>query len=67
MTNSDQTNGWDGVERRVDGKPRRVSVIFSVETSRKDRSEPYTRRVSYPNNRLNVPQGTSASTSVAEI
>ena len=68
MTNFDHAVGWDGVERRADANnPRRVAVVFSGETSRKDRSDPYAKRLSYPNNRLNVLAGNNSPSSVAEI
>jgi hypothetical protein len=68
MNDSDHAAGWDGVERRAGEKnPRRVAVVFSGDVSRKERSEPHVKRLSYPNNLLNVPQTNCSSSSVAEI
>ena len=68
MTNSDQAKGWDGVERRAGGNnPRRVAVVFSWESSRKDRSDPYAKRLSYPNNPPIAAQAASAAPGVAEV
>lgn len=67
MNDFDHAVGWNGVERRADeNNPRRVAVVLSGEVSRKDRSEPHAKRLSYPS-LLNVPHTNCSSSSVAEI
>lgn len=46
MKNSDHSHGWDGVERRAGGNnPRRVAVLISGESERKDRGESHSKRM----------------------